>query len=105
MRTKCINTGTEEDVVFLLKETSMPCAKIGRIYNCSRGPIWNIQKKHNIIRPRAPHTKHNDVLCKSCKKAFRAIHSRTRPNRGKFCSKVCYTKWQTPDENRGQKTP
>jgi len=85
----------------MLKETSLSCEKIGRELGCSRGPIWSIQKKHNIKRPFNPKRRNFPKACKWCGKKAILKKCKTRPNRGKFCSKECYTAWQLENAPSG----
>ena len=96
----------QDEVIKLLTDTNISCTKIGEIFGCSRGPIWNIQKQNAIGRKFNPGRKHFPKECKWCKevKLFRNYNS-TRPNRGKFCSKECYTLWQKSEENCGENNP
>lgn len=106
MRSDCVIVKIQEEVRPLLENTSLSCEKIGKIFNVSRGPIWNIQRILNIKRPFNPKTIHFPEPCKWCGESrAKPGFSKTRPNRGKFCSKECYTKWQESRENKGSKHP
>jgi hypothetical protein len=104
-RSDAIIPRIQSEVLPLLRDTSLSCGKIGKMFNCSRGPIWNIQKIFGIQRPFDPGRRHFPRSCKWCGKDAIMITCKTRPNRGKFCSKECYTKWQESRENKGSKHP
>lgn len=102
MRSDCLIPRIKDKVLELLRTTTLSNEKIGKIVGCSRGPINKIYKESGItIRG----IKHLPRKCKSCKKEFLAVHSKERPNRGKFCSKECYTKWQKSEDNKGPNNP
>lgn len=92
-----------DKVLHLLRTTQMSCADIGKLFGVSYGPIGQLKREAGIqrdnIRKNAP------KQCKWCGQLFRAVKSTTRPNRGKYCSKDCYTAWQKSEANRGSKHP
>ena len=105
IRSDAIIPKIQAEVLPLLRDTSLSCGKIGKMFKCSRGPIWNIQRIFSIQRPFDPGRRHFPRPCKWCGKDAIMIICRTRPNRGKFCSKECYTKWQKSKENKGENNP
>ena len=106
IRSDCKIQYIEQDAIKLLVETSLSCEKIGKKLGCSRGPIWSIQKKHGIKRPFNPKTRNFPIPCKTCGEQFSPPSKVVgRENRGKFCSKKCYTDWQTSEDNRGNNHP
>ena len=38
----------QDKVIPMLRETSLSCAKIAKIFGCSRGPIWRIQVEDSV---------------------------------------------------------
>lgn len=49
-----------------------------------------------------PENKHS---CKYCGKQAKWKKSKTRQNRGKYCSRKCYNEWQKSEENIGPNNP
>ena len=97
----------QDKVIPILMETSLCCGKIAKIFGCSRGPIWRIQKENSIIRPFDPGRKHFPVKCKldECENSVTPRPSINRNNRGKFCCKEHYRLWQKSEENCGELHP
>lgn len=94
----------KEQVGKLLQETKLSHTKIGKLFNVSRGSIFLIQKELGILREDIRIK--NKKICLSCNKLFLARgKSVTRPNRGKYCSKLCYTVWQKSQQNKGSNHP
>lgn len=106
VRSNSVIPKIENDVIKILKETSLSCTIIGKQFGCSRGPIWDIQTMNNIKRPFNPRTKNFPIPCKTCGNSFNPpTRCEGRENRGKFCSKECYTLWQKSEVNRGKDHP
>ena len=102
MRSDCLIPKIRDNVIKLLNSTILTHTEIGKMVGCSRGPIYTIYK--DIGSPRRGR-KHLPVRCKTCNCLFFSVHLKSRSNRGKFCSKDCYTQWQKSDENKGQNNP
>ena len=94
----------KDKVKDLLLTTNLSCTAIGKLFGVSRGPISMLKSELDIHRPN-PRIK-NKRICKWCKKDFMAHGlASSRPNRGKYCSKECYRKWQLSSENSGSNHP
>ena len=76
--------------------------EIGRILGVSSTSIYRVFKELGL-RQQKPESV--SIACKSCGKMIRQRKFTTRPNRGKFCSKVCYTTWQKSSANKGENNP
>lgn len=103
MRSDCIILDIEKDVMYMLKNTKLSYTDIGKKIGCSRGPVLKVKKKHNIVRQNIKIKYLGE--CKWCKSEVILKKSTTRPNRGKFCSKECYTAWQKSEDNKGENNP
>lgn len=106
MRSDCILDKIRDRATELLFSTSLSYSDIGSVLGCSRGPVYKIYKEckaNGRVRPniRIKHLR----TCRVCGKEAIIKTQRTRPNRGKFCSKECYAKWLSRDENRGPNNP
>jgi len=104
MRSDSIILDIEKEVYDLLRNSKLSYTEIGEIVGCSRGPILTIKKKYSINRPNIKIK--NMRPCKWCGEIeILSGRSKGRENRGKFCSKECYTAWQKSEENRGENNP
>ena len=91
-----------QEIVELLTNTKLSYTQIGKKFGVSMGPIGMIKRDEGISRPDI--RKKPLRTCKICHKEF-SHKGKSRPNRGKFCSKDCYTIWQKSEENKGVQHP
>jgi 5-methylcytosine-specific restriction endonuclease McrA len=103
MRTDCIIPAISNGAIDYLTSTKLSYKEIGKIFGCSRGPIYRIAKLNNITRPNIRIRYLGK--CKWCGIETILRKNPRRPNRGKFCSKKCYTSWQESLDNKGSKHP
>lgn len=61
--------------------------------------------KRTLCSDRCRRDKRHDRTCPVCFVQFRRKAGRTRPDRGKYCSRACYNKWQESEENKGENNP
>ena len=77
-----------------------PPKAAGEINRSSTGMFFCSKVCSGLYRRTNP-----DRACKRCGRKFRGPTGKTRPNRGKFCSKCCYTSWQKTEDNGGANHP
>lgn len=105
-RSDFIIPSIKEEAIKLLFSTNLSHTKIGNKLGVSRGPIENIYKEckgNGQIRQNIKIKYLGE--CKWCGASVILKKSTTRPNRGKYCSKKCYTAWQKSEDNHGQNNP
>lgn len=107
MRSDCVLPKIKEKVINLLFNTKLSYTKIGKILDCSRGPVCKIYKeckKNGITRNNIKKTG-KMLICKWCSELFYKSPGHMTRGRSKFCSKQCYTLWQKSEDNIGQNNP
>ena len=92
----------KEKAIKLLFSTKLSHTEIGKRLGVSRGPIYKIYKECKATGNTRLNVKMKNLgNCKWCGKEVILKKSNTRPNRGKFCSKECYTAWQLENAPSG----
>lgn len=104
MRHKSLSKQQTKQVIDLLSSTRFSCTEIGKWFGISRGPISEIHKKYHINRQNARRTG-QELPCYTCGKLFYKSKAQRYKGRGKFCSKDCYSTWQSSEENKGHNHP
>ncbi len=103
MRSDCVLDEIRDRTVELLFNTTLSHTEIGARVGYSRGPVCKIYKECKSRGMSRPNVKIKNMgLCKWCGEESILKKSKTRLNRGKFCSKKCYTEWQLVNAPRGE---
>jgi hypothetical protein len=95
----------KDEVIRLLKTTTLTQTEIGKLVGCSRGPVNKIFIALKLNRPITKSRIRDKIPCKTCGTLIKHIIFKVRNRETKFCSKQCYTAWQKSLENKGSNNP
>lgn len=108
---KIVDHEIEQKIIELLLTTRLSTTAIGKLFGISRGPVQAIKAKYYVIRPYHPRNKYNYIICKICNEVFYPYAYGNKLNKNgnlitnKYCSKKCYSNWQSSKENKRQNHP